>query len=169
MKKKIFIVSLVCFCFFSACEYSNEFQEIAVGNRYALSVPAYMEPEDELLDEATFQYANRYRNLYVIALDTPKAAIQQGFDEYHRGAISLIKNFIDQPRTSDSLQTQIGGLNGIAVNIYGKITEEKVFYHHLTLEGEARFYQICVWTRGQERELKYKEDIEKILHSFREL
>jgi hypothetical protein len=44
---------------------------------------------------------------------------------------------------------------------------EMIYYSILTLETKDKFYQECIWTRGEDRKLKYGKDIERILLSFK--
>jgi hypothetical protein len=37
----------------------------------------------------------------------------------------------------------------------------------LLVEAPDKYYQVCVWTRGEDRKLKYAKDIDALLYSFK--
>ena len=69
---------------------------------------------------------------------------------------------------SDSTEVTIGGLKGTRVEIFGKMSDEPIYFSEVVLEGKNRFYHLSIWTRTADRKLKFKDDIDHILNSFKE-
>ena len=121
-----------------------------------MTVPDYLSKAENLKPGADFQYSNRYRNMYVVVFSDKK---DKDFQTYYAEQINVIKKVLDKPMVNDSLPVEIAGAKGIHTEIAGKMQGEMVYYSDLTLETKDKFYQDCIWTRG--------EDIERILLSFK--
>ena len=63
----------------------------------------------------------------------------------------------------------MNGLKGVRTELFGKMEGENIYYSHLLLADKNEVIHICLWTRTEERKLKYKDDIEKILGSVKAL
>ena len=83
--------------------------------------------------------------------------------------LSVISKAMAKPVVSDSTEVTIGGLKGARVEIFGKMSGENIYFSEVVLEGKNRFYHLSVWTRNEDRKLKFKEDIDRTLNSFKEL
>lgn len=129
-----------------------------------MTVPDYLSKADNLKPGADFQYSNRFRNMYVVVFSDKK---DKDFQTYYNEQINVIKKVLDKPMINDSLPVEIAGAKGIHTEIAGKMQGEMVYYSVLTLETKDKFYQDCIWTRGEDRKLKYGKDIERILMSFK--
>ena len=129
-----------------------------------MTVPDYLSKAENLKPGADFQYSNRYRNMYVVVFSDKK---DKDFQTYYAEQINVIKKVLDKPMVNDSLPVEIAGAKGIHTEIAGKMQGEMVYYSVLTLETKDKFYQDCIWTRGEDRKLKYGKDIERILLSFK--
>ena len=102
--------------------------------------------------------------MYVVVFSDKK---DKDFQTYYAEQINVIKKVLDKPMVNDSLPVEIAGAKGIHTEIAGKMQGEMVYYSVLTLETKDKFYQDCIWTRGEDRKLKYGKDIERILLSFK--
>lgn len=131
-----------------------------------MAVPSYLKVDDEVKPGAPFGYANRYRNIYATVFSESKDTLKDSFEMYYQKQIQIIKNVLEKPGINDSSFVKVGGAKGIHTELYGKMQGENIYYSHLLLETNTKYYQVCVWTRGEERKLKYGKDIEKILFSF---
>ncbi len=159
----IAIVALV------GCKYSGKYQTITVDNKFSLSIPSWMDKEDNLKPGAAFQYANRYRNFYAIATVTDKTEVKRSNAEIVGDNIAVVKKSLAKPAISDSVDVTIGGAKGVRVEVFGKMSDETIYFSEVQLEGEKRFYHISIWTRGEDRKARYKADIDSIIHSFKEI
>ena len=147
-----------------SCKYSYKDEIVNVNNQFTMTVPDYLSKAENLKPGADFQYSNRYRNMYVVVFSDKK---DKDFQTYYAEQINVIKKVLDKPMVNDSLSVEIAGAKGIHTEIAGKMQGEMVYYSVLTLETKDKFYQDCIWTRGEDRKLKYGKDIERILLSFK--
>lgn len=74
-----------------------------------------------------------------------------------------------KPVITDSASINVGGLNGSRVEIYGRMSDEAIYFTEVLLEGKGKFYHYSIWTRSEKRKLDYKNDINKIVTSFKVL
>jgi len=165
MKNSLYLILLALLGFYlPACKYSNKVETVNVKNEFTMSVPDYLSVADNLKEGADFQYSNRYRNMYAVVFSDKKDKDYQTF--YHE-QIGGLKKALDKPMVNDSVSISIPGAKGVHTEIAGKMGDEMVYYSVITWETKDKYYQECVWTRGEDRKLKYGKDIEKILLSFK--
>jgi len=165
MKKHflLILIALSGLVLFS-CKYTYKDEIINTKNEFTMSVPDYLKPADNLKPGADFQYSNRFRNMYVVVFSDKK---DKDFQTYYNEQLAVIKKAIDKPMMNDSLPVQIAGAKGIHTEIAGRMQGEMIYYSIQTLETKDKFYQECIWTRGEDRKLKYGKDMERILSSFK--
>ncbi len=160
---RLSLIALFGLSLFS-CKYSYKDETINVKNEFTMTVPDYLSKADNLKANADFQYSNRFRNMYVVVFSDKK---DKDFQTYYNEQIAVIKKILEKPMVNDSIPVVIGGAKGIHTEIAGKMQGEMIYYSILTLETKDKFYQDCIWTRGEDRKLKYGKDIERILLSFK--
>ncbi|MBS1612863.1 MAG: hypothetical protein JST49_08590, partial [Bacteroidetes bacterium] len=74
-----------------------------------------------------------------------------------------------KPVVTDSTSITTGGLTGSRVEVYGKMNDEAIYFTEVLLEGKGKLYHYSIWTRNEKRKLDYKNDINKIVTSFKVL
>jgi hypothetical protein len=82
--------------------------------------------------------------------------------------VELLSKSMVKPVVNDSTAVTIGGLSGARVEISGKMSGEEIFFSEVLLQGKSRFYHLSIWTRNADRKLKFKDDIDRIINSFKE-
>ncbi len=125
-----------------------------------------MKADDKLKEGAHFQYNNRFRNIYAIG---ETVSSTKNLSELNTEVIQPTINALTNPVISDSVAVEINGMKGVRTEIYGKMVGENIYYSHLLLQGKNNIIHFCLWTRTEERKLKYKDDIERMLSSVKEL
>lgn len=154
----IFLISSI------ACNYDESFREIP-REHYSLQIPSYMNAVENLHPNAKMQYSNRYRNMYVIVLSDDKT--NKSFLEFRKSALKVITQYLDKPVITDSVKIKLNGLDAFETEVFGNIGDESIYYDHLAINAPDKYYEVCVWTRGPERKLRYGADMDKIAHSFK--
>lgn len=170
-RNSVFVLSVVC-CLLSvvcSCKYSNEYQTINANNKFSIAVPAWMRENKSLKEGADFQYANRFRNVYVIGEMISKVGLKRTNSEIMNDNLNVLRKSLIKPVVSDSLEITVGNLKGTRVEIYGKMTGENIYFSEVLFEGTKNIYHLSIWTRSETRKLHFKEDINKIIASFREI
>lgn len=171
MKKSnnsVWCIACVFLLLSAGCKYSKEYQQVKAGDKFTMMVPPWVKEVQNLKPGAEFQYANRFRNFYAIGESIGKDSIKT-VSSIMATNIGVLSKAMTKPVISDSTGITIGGLKGIRVEIWGKMTGEDIYFSEVVLEGKNRFYHLSIWTRNADRKLKFKEDIDKILNSFKEL
>lgn len=142
-----------------------------MDGRYSMMLPGFLEETDDLALDASLQYKNPYRNFYVIVIEEDKNSAGMDLDAYHEMVIQRITTdtFLKEPTIENIDAKVVNGKNAIIASIFGKMDKEKIFYKHMTVEGESQYYQVVVWLRGEKRRNEYQETVDSVLNSFREL
>jgi hypothetical protein len=152
---------------FSACKYSKEYKLVKAGDKFTMMVPPWLKEETTLKPGAGFQYANRFRNFYAIG-ETENKDSSKSISALMSANLMVLRKAMDKPLVTDSTAVTIGGLKGVRVELYGNMNNEAIYFSEVELEGKTRFYHLSVWTRTADRKLKFKDDIDRILNSFKE-
>ena len=151
----------------AACKYSKEYKLVKAGDKFTLMVPPWTKEDLKLKPGAEFQYANRFRNFYSIGETEAKDSTKTVASVMATNIGVLSKSMV-KPVISDSTEVTIGGLKGTRIEIFGKMSDEPIYFSEVVLEGKNRFYHLSIWTRTADRKLKFKDDIDRILNSFKE-
>ncbi|MBK7147498.1 MAG: hypothetical protein IPH78_01440 [Bacteroidetes bacterium] len=170
MKKIVFAVA-VMLLFFASCKYSGEYETVAVANKFSVDIPSWLKEDQTLKPGAEFQYANRFRNFYMIGESIGKADAARNISSALEGYVThlcdtaIMKNAL----LTDSLTVIANGLNGARAEVFGKMDGETIYFSEVVLEGKKELYHLSIWTRSEERKLHFKGQIDSIIYSFREL
>lgn len=169
MRGTWFLMAFLFAAILSGCKYSDTYETVEVNKQFSLTIPSWLKKEDNLKPGAPFQYANRFRNFYVIAEPVAKGADSTTFALALNANLSLVTKAMTKPMVTDSVGVVYNGVKGTRVEVMGDMSGEKIFFSEVLLEGKKSFYHLSIWTRSEERKLKFKEDIGQILASFKEL
>jgi hypothetical protein len=148
----------------SACKYSNKIETIKVKDEFSMTIPEYLKEAENLKAGADFQYSNKFRNMYVVVFSEKKTGTLQDFYDKQT---NIIKQVLDKPAIDDSTEVKIEGGHGVYISLAGKMQGEMIYYNLLTIEAKDKYYQAAIWTRSEDRKLKYSKDMEQIIMSFR--
>ncbi len=179
--KKI-IPLLIAVLFLSSCDqFNNEPKVIPVNNQYTLTVPSYLSENKSLNEEASLQYANLFKELYVIVIDEVKTDFNIALtdnlltDSYSPDidgyAKLLLDNFalsIEDFSASSIDKTIINSMNARIATIEGSVEGIDVFYTLAAVEGKSNFYQVLTWTLGDKKD-DYKDKMQGIVRSIQEI
>jgi hypothetical protein len=170
MKYQFFALLMIAFAI-DGCNYDNAWKEIKVADDFTISVPGFFKEDKELRKDASFQYANRYRNVYAIVIEHEKAG--QSLYPLSKQTILPILKYVDKPIITDSLDLTVNELPAREHKIMGTMPSgdetEYIYYSHMVIEGKKKFYEVCTWTRGPKRKNLYDADLTKIMMSFKEI
>ena len=155
-------------CSFSACKYSNDYHAVNAGNKFSLAIPEWLKEDKNLKPGADFQYANRFRNFYAIGETLGKTQLSDNLQPVMHANLDILRKAMKNPVVTDSFQVSTNGLQGVHAEIYGKMNDENIYFSEVLLRGKNGVYHLSIWTRGEERKLKFNKEIEKILNSFQE-
>ncbi len=172
MNKSFALLLSVAYCLLSilsSCKYKNEYQAINTNNKFIISIPSWMKEEKGLKEGAPFQYANRFRNFYAIAETLPKADSANSVSSIMNFNLNVIRKAMSNSVVTDSVLVNGVDIKGTRAEIYGKMNNENIYFSEVLYEGKSNIYHLSIWTRSEDRKLHFKEDINKIIESFKEI
>ena len=172
MKKKTIALLSIVYCLtsvLSSCKYSNEYQAINANNKFSVSIPPWMKEDKSLKQGADFQYANHFRNVYAIGETISRIDLKRTNAQIISDNLNVLRKSLANAVVSDSVDITSGNLKGTRVEIYGKMNGENIYFSEALFEGTKNIYHLSIWTRSETRKLRFKEDINKIISSFKEI
>lgn len=191
MKK--LLVLLLCICFSvtsckkiidSAASFGKEdikvedLKAVLVNDEYSIAIPEYMSELKSLNEDASFQYANIYKETYTIVIDENKQEFINAFKEIeiYKDSLSVIDNYSDfqirslqeniNAKSFNELDFKIKNLPSKQYELSGEIEEINASYLIGFIESEEKMYMIMSWTIDN-RYKKYKETFRLIQNSFK--
>jgi hypothetical protein len=158
----------------SSCHRDTTYTESKVNNRYAISIPDYMQPTTFLHKDESFQCADTLKDFYAIVMDEKKKTLENygmsfTLDTYFTNItkqpfLTTIKN----GKVTTPIKDTISGNKALLAEITGTVKNAEVYYRMAIIETPAAFYQILVWTKADKKQEMLPE-MNKIIHSFKEL
>ena len=153
----------------------EELKKININEEYALSVPQYMTELKSLHDDASLQYANLFKETYIVVIDESKEEFITTFKEleiYNDSLTALenysnfqLKSFKESIRALDvkKLYSRIKNLPSQIHKFNGEVEGLDIAYVVSFVEADKKMYMIMSWTM-KNRYSKYKETF-KLIHS----
>lgn len=166
MKKQAFFLLIIAFVWnLISCNQDYDKPISIDQTNFKMTLPGFLK-SDELAEDAKVEYANRYRNFYVVVFEHNKKESLDSLIVKTDKRIELQMDSMYKNVEMDSLD----GKKIYLAQIDGKYPNEKerIYFTHKIVEGQKMNYEITIWTRGIDRKLKYKDTISSILESFKE-
>lgn len=169
-----FLFSAVLLTFVVSCKKETVFKEVKINDRYSISVPEYLQPCTDLHKDASLQYQNTEIDIYAMVIDERKKtmanySLDYDIDLYYNNIASQpFLETIKDVNISPAGRQKIDGHKALISEITGKIDQNSIYYRLGVIETPYAFYQLLIWTRGDNRE-KYEPDMVKMIESFKEL
>lgn len=170
IKKLLFSITLL---FLFSCSSETAFKEVKVNERYAVSVPEYMQACTDLHKDASFQFQNTEKDIYAIVIDERKKTMEKydldyDLDLYFKNSSQPFLETIKDGSVSVPSPEKINGEKALISEITGKIDQTSVYYKLGIIETPYAFYQILTWTSADNKS-RYEQDMMRIIRSFKEL
>ncbi|WP_339834861.1 hypothetical protein [uncultured Flavobacterium sp.] len=178
---RIFTLFFGLFLFFQSCQDDSKIETITIKNQYSLDVYTNMSKTNELNDEASLQYQNIFKEIYVVVIDESAEQFNTSIvdndlvDLYKPNLNGYSKLIIDgfEPeanikKVSKEKDTLINGLEAKVIEFEGKVNEYKVYYQLAFIKSQKSYYQIMTWTLMENKE-KLKNKLDKMTYSFKEI
>lgn len=180
MKIKAAIAAIALLLLVS-CDDEEKTQTVKIDGKYLLEIPSYFTKAKGLNEDASLEYKNAIRELYVVVIDEDKAALQKMIDENELydvypsnlgGYMKLVTENFEKGFSLDTLPVakdiKINGLPAKVMSFEGKVAGiPKVYYKMAFVEGKNRYYQVMSWTLA-DRKGKHEATMQKMIDSFKE-
>jgi hypothetical protein len=159
MKNRNLLFFLIPFIVLHSCQDYSKPINIKNENFTAV-LPGFVQQE-ELAEDAEIEYANRFRNFYIVAFVLKDTVNQDSLWKLTTSRISLglIKPKVDSVHKENFIESRITG------NF--KDEKEAIFYRQKLIYQKGKSLLLTIWTRGQERNKKYEGEMNDILNSFK--
>lgn len=191
MKKGFIIIFAICFSIISCKKIldsasslgkedvkKKDLKIINVNDMYSMAVPEYMSEMKSLNEEASFEYANIFKETYVIVIDENKQDFINTFKdlEIYKDSLSPLENYSDYQMDSfkeNMEDVEVRKLNNKIRNYASNQFEfsgktERIYIKYLIgfVEGEENMYMMMSWTL-RDRFKKYKNTFQLTQNSFK--
>lgn len=159
-----------------SCDMKEENQTININDQYSLELPSHMSKASNLNEEASLQYQNILKELYVIVIDEPKKEVDgylessyktTGLASYAQLLHDNFKQALEKPKFSEVQNSQINGLKAQMFSASGIVETYGIYYEMAYIEGNHSYYQVLVWTAEGQKE-KYAQQMKDIIATFKE-
>jgi hypothetical protein len=156
----------------------EDLKSISVNKDYIISIPDYMTEMKSLNEDASFQYANIYKDVYTIVIDEDKQEFIKAFRdiEIYNDSLSIVSNYSDyqvkslqeaiNSKEAKELEFKIKNLPSLQYELNGKVDGINASYLIGFIEGKDKMYMIMSWTE-EDRYKKYKNTFNLIQSSFK--
>lgn len=161
----MFLTLLAC------CKTGPEFEPVIVKDRFSIELPTNLKRTEGLNEDATLEYSDPIKELYIIVLEEPKAdSVSEPItlDRYFELASKGIEYGVEEGKLISPVRQTINELPAIISDISGKFEKENIIYKLAVIEGKRSFYQVLCWTLGKHIN-ENEEKIDKMVASFTEL
>lgn len=160
-----------------ACNESNSsFETKDVEGQFSIEIPDYMEKLNLENPDAIFQYGNELKEHYVMVImetheELKQYDLEMSIEEYADLSIEFLKSSINDPVVEEVGEgvTTVNGMEAVGYKINGVFPQNNldIFYYAMFYRSEKAFYYVTTWTLA-EREEKFIDNMEKIVHSIKE-
>ncbi|AFM03925.1 hypothetical protein Fleli_1503 [Bernardetia litoralis DSM 6794] len=155
---------------------------IEIKKDYSLELPDFLTKTDSLNPNASLQYQNINKELFVIVIEedrkefTRKIVENKAEEVYPpnlKGYTDIISHSIGETikisARTEIEDLEINGLPAKNFTIEGQ-TQDKipVYYSFTIIRGENNYYQIAQWTAKNQKAL-FEKQMSEIAHSFKQL
>lgn len=155
-----------------------EMQTVTASN-YSISIPSFMKKTNDLNDDASLQYENMIKEVYVVIIDEFQNEIHNEIEEYgllpdyeknFQGYTKLkLDQFDESYQISNKLivKDTINLLPAVIYEVTVSVENTNVYMNYALVKGKTKYYQIMTWTLA-DRKYKYKNILKDIVYSFKE-
>lgn len=160
-----------------ACTSNEEFKTIAI-NDYSIGLPSFLSEGKGLNDDASLQYQNLFKELYIVVIDENKESFKEaieineledvyetnfnGYTELLIGSLEEAVKFKNKKET----ETKINGLPAKILEFEGNVDGIDIYYQVAYIDGITNYYQIMTWTLANKKET-YQKTMNEIFKSFK--
>ncbi len=150
---------------------------------YMMSIPKHLKVATTLNEEASLQYQDIYKELYVIVIDEAKTDFIKTFSDesineyddkltpeknYRIVQMKSMKEKLTMKAEPTIKKTTINGLDAEIVDFTGSVEgiESDIYYKLAFVEGTKQMYMVMTWTLDSDKNANM-EEIDAMIASFK--
>ncbi|MGG5506071.1 MULTISPECIES: hypothetical protein [unclassified Myroides] len=141
-------------------------QTVSVNDQFSMEIPATLAVMTDLYPDAAIQYGNTFKQVYIIAKESPKTA-DESFAAFTQKALATYANRPDYEITKED-DVRINGLAGKIYKISMSQEGNFMFMIQTVIEGKKGNYEIIGWTIGQNKDYQ-GDELMNIISTFKEI
>ncbi len=165
----------------SASVANTNFLLVNTEKLFQVAVPDYMSKATNLSEEASLQYQNLLKELYLVVLHEPADEFQEAFQNIgmYEDSISLLDNYTnvqyesitDEMEIASDVVRKSAKINGLPARIIAfdadlEGVDVPITYYYTIYQGSKNVYLMLSWTL-KSRRTTYLPIMEKMSKSFR--
>ncbi|QYJ69257.1 hypothetical protein [Flavobacterium litorale] len=180
MKNFILITLFVTLLLTSCSDTDYETRTVRVKGKYSIDIPKMLSKATDLNEDASLQYQNTFRELYVIVIDESKreyenvivdSYLEEAYGNNLNGYSKLVVEGIEREIVLDSLpklkDITINGMKAKTFATTGEVDAVRGYWNITFIEGRNNYYQVMSWTLPDNIE-KYEDIINDMRNSFKD-
>lgn len=141
-------------------------QTVSVNDQFSMELPATLAVMTDLYPNAAIQYGNTFKQVYIIAKESPKTA-DESFASFTQKALAAYASRPDYEIIKED-EVRINGLPGKIYKISMSQDGNFMFMIQTMIEGKKGNYEIIGWTIGQNKTYQ-GDELMNIISTFKEL
>lgn len=163
----------------SSCKPAT--QTVNIKGDYSMEIPKHMTSTTELNDDASLQYQDPAKELYVIVIDESKEEFINTFKDlgeydstktaernYREVQLKSMTDNLDLKTQPEIKKQNINGLDAEVADFRAMAEgiDQEIYYKFAFVEGKTNMYMVMTWTLSASKD-KYGPEMDAMLNSFK--
>lgn len=141
-------------------------QTVTVKDQFTMEMPSTLAAMTDLYPNADIQYGNTYKQVYIIAKESPKTT-EEDFKTFTQKALAAYASRPDYEIVKED-DVRINGLPGKIYKLSMSQEGNFMYMIQVLIEGKKGNYEIIGWTIGQNKDYQ-GDELMNIISTFKEL
>lgn len=175
MKKRISLafLSLVLL----ACNTKIELPKaVTINDLYSVEMPSNLAPLEDLQENASLQYGNKFKEVYTVVIDEDKESFNKAAEESgKKGNLTTYAqetlSHYEGSRSFNLIESKDETINNLPAKTYeitAKVKGIDLYYNLGVVEGKNHYYRVINWTLETNKDAQ-RENMNQVLKSFKEI
>ncbi len=156
-------------------------ETVIINDRYSMDIPGFLDRTTDLNEDASLQYQNIFKELYVIVIDESaaefqKALVDNGLDSLYTDDLAGYSDLLmlginmelGNSGETEFEEKNINGLDARLLNMETQFDGMDIYYQFAYLKGKEYYYQVMAWCLAN-RKSEHQQAMDNMINSFREL
>jgi len=162
-----------------SCAPDDKIQTVSIEDRFSIDIPGYLKSVDNLNEDASLQYQNIWKQVFILVIEETKEEISEAivenelsdiftndFDGYSDLINTNYAYSIEDYTESNEIDTLLNGIPAKLKNLQGTIEGSEIYYGIGLYHIGNYYYQVVTWTLGSKKD-EYHNVFNDMLHSVR--